>query len=84
MCHNIIDGRYHTPCSHFVHMSTQHQDCLRPNCLFSRRHVHPTGCKSHSCIRLMALPVKNPIRISPAACAICVAGNPATVRPMES
>ncbi|KAG1731904.1 hypothetical protein EDB19DRAFT_1640579, partial [Suillus lakei] len=64
----IIDGRYHTECSHFIAMSTKFQDCLRPNCLFSVRHVHPTACRSQSCIRLMALPIKNPIRISPSEC----------------
>ncbi|KAJ8594334.1 hypothetical protein M405DRAFT_872229 [Rhizopogon salebrosus TDB-379] len=71
MCHNIIDGRYHTDCSHFVSISTGFKDCLRPNCLFSVRHIHLTGCKSQSCIRLMALPVKNPIRISHSICNEC-------------
>ncbi|KAF9227949.1 hypothetical protein BS17DRAFT_746948 [Gyrodon lividus] len=85
MCHNIIDGRFHTPCGHFISMSTRVQDCLRPNCLFSRRHIHPIGCKSQSCIRLMALPVKNPIRISPAVCPICqISGIPVAVGAMRS
>ncbi|KAN0077310.1 hypothetical protein V8E55_011165 [Tylopilus felleus] len=99
----MIDGRYHTPCGHFVSMSTRLQDCLRPNCLFSRRHVHPVGeqvisersskqianlnlgCKSQTCIRLMALPVKNPIRISPTPCCSCqIGGGPVPVGPMGS
>ncbi|RDB21058.1 hypothetical protein Hypma_011580 [Hypsizygus marmoreus] len=68
----IIDGRFHTPCGHFIEMSTRFQDCLRPNCLFSRRHAHPIGCRSSNCNRLMALPVRNPIRISPTRCSACV------------
>jgi hypothetical protein len=36
----IQDGRYHTVCGHFIAMSTRMQDCLRPDCLFSRRHEH--------------------------------------------
>ncbi|PFH54378.1 hypothetical protein AMATHDRAFT_170207 [Amanita thiersii Skay4041] len=72
MCHNIIDGRYHTACGHFYAMSTRHHDCLRPNCLFSRRHTHLTGCRSPGCVRLMALPVRNPIRISPTVCSDCI------------
>ncbi|KAF9246542.1 hypothetical protein BU15DRAFT_7411, partial [Melanogaster broomeanus] len=67
----IIDGRFNIDCGHFENMSTRLQDCLRPNCLFSRRHVHVVGCKSQSCIRLMALPVKNPIRICPSTCSGC-------------
>ncbi|EIM89984.1 uncharacterized protein STEHIDRAFT_52285, partial [Stereum hirsutum FP-91666 SS1] len=54
------DGRFHTACGHFVSMSTRLQDCLRPNCLFSRR--HPVGCKSPACCRMMSVPVRNPIR----------------------
>ncbi|KAF8136334.1 hypothetical protein EV363DRAFT_1428740 [Boletus edulis] len=84
MCHNIIDGRYHTPCGHFVSMSTRLQDCLRANCLFSRRHVHPVGCKSQFCIRLMALPVRNPIRVSPTVCSNCQMGGPVPVGAMGS
>ncbi|KAG8217494.1 hypothetical protein J3R82DRAFT_5642, partial [Butyriboletus roseoflavus] len=82
----IIDGRYHTPCGHFVSMSTRVQDCLRPNCLFSRRHMHPIaqGCKSQSCVRLMALPVKNPIRLSPSVCSSCQIGGPVAVGAMKS
>ncbi|KAI6109172.1 hypothetical protein EDD16DRAFT_1615891 [Pisolithus croceorrhizus] len=72
MCHNVIDGRYHTECGHFVGMHSEVHDCWRPNCLFSKRHLH-SGCKSQSCIRLMALPVKNPIRISPTTCGDCIA-----------
>ncbi|KDQ60846.1 hypothetical protein JAAARDRAFT_564059 [Jaapia argillacea MUCL 33604] len=92
MCHNIIDGRYHPPCGHFIGMSTRHQDCFRQNCIFSSRHIHLTGpwippaycrdgklandsrigCKSQSCVRLMQLPVRNPIRISPTPCADCM------------
>ncbi|KAI6028379.1 hypothetical protein F5J12DRAFT_805005 [Pisolithus orientalis] len=73
MCHNVIDGRYHTVCGHFIGMHSEVHDCLRPNCLFSRRHLHSVGsCKSQSCIRLMALPVKNPIRISPTNCCDCI------------
>ncbi|TFK76470.1 hypothetical protein BDN72DRAFT_755973 [Pluteus cervinus] len=67
----MIDGRFHTECGHFVAMSTRTQDCLRANCLFSRRHVHPIGCKASGCVRLMALPVRNPIRISPTVCNDC-------------
>ncbi|KAG0707791.1 hypothetical protein DFH29DRAFT_895376 [Suillus ampliporus] len=63
-------------------MSTKFQDCLRPLCLFSVRHVHPTGCKSQSCIRLMALPTKNPIRISPSICYDCVLRTRDEVTPM--
>ncbi|KIM65231.1 hypothetical protein SCLCIDRAFT_14943 [Scleroderma citrinum Foug A] len=73
MCHTVIDGRYHTECGHFINMHSHVQDCLRPNCIFSGRHSHCVGCKSQSCIRLMSLPVKNPIRISPTTCGDCVA-----------
>ncbi|KAA1471197.1 hypothetical protein DENSPDRAFT_776322, partial [Dentipellis sp. KUC8613] len=66
------DGRFHTHCGHFVSMSTRLQDCLRPNCIFSRRHAHPTGCKPGECIRMMALPVRNPIRISETKCGDCL------------
>ena len=31
------------------------------------------GCRSPTCIRMMSLPVKNPIRISPVKCADCIA-----------
>ncbi|KAI0062286.1 hypothetical protein BV25DRAFT_1804024, partial [Artomyces pyxidatus] len=68
----IIDGRYHTQCGHFVSMSTRLQDCMRPNCIFSVRHIHPTGCKSSSCLRMMAPPVRNPIRHSATRCGDCV------------
>ncbi|TDL27450.1 hypothetical protein BD410DRAFT_714494, partial [Rickenella mellea] len=68
----IIDGRFHTPCGHFISMATRTQDCNQGHCLFSRRHQHPVGCKSPSCLRMMALPVKNPIRISPNKCGDCV------------
>ncbi|KAF9005628.1 hypothetical protein BDQ17DRAFT_359963 [Cyathus striatus] len=40
--------------------------------LFSRRHTHPSGCRSPNCVRLMALPVRNPIRISPVHCSDCI------------
>lgn len=73
-------------------MGTRFQDCLQENCLFSRRHVHPTGmlldvtfevtslpyhccplgCKSSHCTRLMALPVRNPIRFSHTKCNECI------------
>ncbi|KAF9792395.1 hypothetical protein BJ322DRAFT_43497 [Thelephora terrestris] len=43
MCHNIIDGRYYTTCGHFDPVSTRLQDCLKPDCLFSRRHEHAIG-----------------------------------------
>ncbi|EFI28380.1 hypothetical protein CC1G_13914 [Coprinopsis cinerea okayama7 len=72
MCHNIIDGRYHTQCFHFVEMATRSVDCLRPDCLFSSRHVHPVGCRNSQCIRLMNQPVKNPIRVSPSNCPNCI------------
>ncbi|RPD66035.1 hypothetical protein L227DRAFT_130341 [Lentinus tigrinus ALCF2SS1-6] len=64
MCHNVIDGRLHLLCQHFIPMSTRQQDCLRPNCLFSRNHAHPVGCRSNSCARMMQPPQRNPIRIS--------------------
>ncbi|KAF8921331.1 hypothetical protein CPB85DRAFT_318924 [Mucidula mucida] len=70
MCHNIIDGRYHTECGHFYAMATRQQDCLRDNCVFSARHTHPR-CRAATCIRLMALPVRNPIRVSPTKCSDC-------------
>ncbi|KAG6333131.1 hypothetical protein ID866_5958, partial [Astraeus odoratus] len=73
VCSQLIDGRFHTECGHFIGLHSRVQDCLRPNCLFSRRHSHMVGCKSQSCIRLMALPVKNPIRISPTVCSDCKA-----------
>ena len=41
--YQVQDGRYHTVCGHFIAMSTRVQDCLRPDCLFSQRHAHPTG-----------------------------------------
>ncbi|KAH9934791.1 uncharacterized protein B0H18DRAFT_1082574 [Fomitopsis serialis] len=72
MCHNIIDGRFHLECQHFIPMSTRTQDCLQPNCLFSRRHAHQGGCRSPSCVRLMTPPQRNPIRISETKCADCV------------
>ncbi|KAG2157077.1 hypothetical protein DEU56DRAFT_722331, partial [Suillus clintonianus] len=78
----IIDGRYHPECSHFIAMSTKFQDCLRPNCLFSTRHAHPIACKSQACIRLMALPMKNPIRISPSKCGDCLLKTRDEVTPM--
>ncbi|KAF9464674.1 hypothetical protein BDZ94DRAFT_1161420, partial [Collybia nuda] len=68
----IIDGRYHTECGHFYAMSTRVQDCLQPNCLFSGRHIHPIGCRAATCVRLMALPTRNPIRISPTTCSDCL------------
>ncbi|KAF8694335.1 hypothetical protein AX14_002079 [Amanita brunnescens Koide BX004] len=73
MCHNVIDGRYHTECGHFYAMNTRQHDCRQPNCLFSDQHVHTTGCSSPLCIRLMAVPVKNPIRISTMVCCDCTA-----------
>ncbi|KAM6500542.1 hypothetical protein JOM56_003556, partial [Amanita muscaria] len=68
----IIDGRYHTECGHFFAMDTSRYDCRKSNCLFSREHVHPNNCRSSTCIRLMALPIRNPIRISPTVCAECI------------
>ncbi|KAG2088551.1 uncharacterized protein F5147DRAFT_587608, partial [Suillus discolor] len=68
----IIDGRFHTECSHFIAVSTKFQDRLPSNSLFSSRHVHPTACRSQSCTQLMALPTKNPIHISPSQCGGCV------------
>ncbi|KAG2060941.1 hypothetical protein BDR06DRAFT_871402, partial [Suillus hirtellus] len=59
----IIDGQFHTKFRHFIAMSTTFQDCLPPNCFFSSGHFHPTV--SQPCTRLMALPTKNPIPISP-------------------
>ncbi|KZP12011.1 hypothetical protein FIBSPDRAFT_755674, partial [Athelia psychrophila] len=68
----IIDGRYHNPCRHFTSMATQFQDCLSEQCLFSSRHIHPIGCKSQSCARLMAQPNYIPIRTSTTQCPDCV------------
>ncbi|KAF9564659.1 hypothetical protein CPC08DRAFT_660221 [Agrocybe pediades] len=83
MCHNVIDGRYHPECGHFYAMATRKQDCYRNNCLFSERHM--AGCASSACIRMMAPPAHNPIRLSPTVCAECnlrareqPAGNPGT------
>ncbi|KAF9532955.1 hypothetical protein CPB83DRAFT_589740 [Crepidotus variabilis] len=69
MCHNVIDGRFHTQCGHFYGMATQMQDCLRTDCIFSCR--HPAECKKTSCTRLMAPPARNPIRLSKTDCAEC-------------
>ncbi|VDB99746.1 unnamed protein product [Peniophora sp. CBMAI 1063] len=86
MCQNIISGRFHSACGHFEPMSTSRQDCMRPDCIFSARHEHPggqryapaprapvvdvrSGCK---CARMMAQPIRNPIRVSPARCANCL------------
>ncbi|KAG2090499.1 uncharacterized protein F5147DRAFT_577094, partial [Suillus discolor] len=55
-------------CSDFIAVSTNFQDYLSLNCLFSSRHVYLTACKSQSCIWLMALPTKNPIYISSSKC----------------
>ncbi|EDR14823.1 uncharacterized protein LACBIDRAFT_305963 [Laccaria bicolor S238N-H82] len=71
MCHNLIDGRYHTECRHFSPMATNFKDCQKPNCLFSRWHAHPTGCRSTHCIRLMSPPVQNPIRMVQKICTEC-------------
>ncbi|KAF8798002.1 hypothetical protein BYT27DRAFT_6913352 [Phlegmacium glaucopus] len=70
MCHNIIDGRYHTECGHFYSMSTFQKDCGRNNCLFSSRHA--PGCQASSCIQKMNAPTHNPIRISNTTCAECM------------
>ncbi|KAI0273606.1 hypothetical protein BC834DRAFT_921638 [Gloeopeniophorella convolvens] len=82
MCHNIIDGRYHTLCGHFMPLSTRRQDCMRPNCLFSTRHPSgPAGCESSACQRLMGLPIRNPIRLSPTHCPDCVRKERERLRP---
>ncbi|KAF7778745.1 hypothetical protein Agabi119p4_3090 [Agaricus bisporus var. burnettii] len=73
MCHNVIDGRYYTTCQHFEAMSTRTSDCLEANCIFSRRHSHSTTNCRGSCKRLMALPIRNPIRLSSTACSNCIA-----------
>ncbi|KAF8228190.1 hypothetical protein L208DRAFT_259573 [Tricholoma matsutake] len=70
MSYKIQDGRYYAGCGHFYAMATRVQDCLQQNCLFSGRHVH-IGCRSTNCIRLMAQPVHNPIRMSPSICGDC-------------
>ncbi|KDR81586.1 hypothetical protein GALMADRAFT_239628 [Galerina marginata CBS 339.88] len=44
MCHNVLDGRYHSLCGHFYAMATQKQDCLRSNCVFSERHTPGSSC----------------------------------------
>ncbi|KAJ6596866.1 hypothetical protein DFH09DRAFT_103771 [Mycena vulgaris] len=72
MCYNIIDGRSHAVCGHFVALATRREDCLRPDCLFSRRHMHLGQCRSATCIRLMSPPALNPIRNSPTQCPQCV------------
>ncbi|TDL19127.1 hypothetical protein BD410DRAFT_774313 [Rickenella mellea] len=69
MCHNVVDGRFHTQCGHFISMATRTQDCFQDDCVFSSR--HPCECRSKSCIRKMNLPVKNPIRISKTMCGDC-------------
>ncbi|KIY50882.1 hypothetical protein FISHEDRAFT_38151 [Fistulina hepatica ATCC 64428] len=68
----VIDGRYYEICGHFDAMATYVQDCFRDNCLFSSRHMHRFGCKSQGCIRMMAPPLKNPIRRSPTRCPNCI------------
>ncbi|OSD01610.1 hypothetical protein PYCCODRAFT_488893 [Trametes coccinea BRFM310] len=45
----VIDGKLHLLCQHFIPMSTRQQDCLRPNCLFSRNHAHPVGERRFPC-----------------------------------
>ncbi|KAJ7632592.1 hypothetical protein FB45DRAFT_912876 [Roridomyces roridus] len=72
MCHNIIDGRRHKLCGHFVALATRRQDCRRVDCLFSERHMHMGQCRSASCLRLMSPPTFNPIRESPTRCPQCV------------
>ncbi|KAJ7685183.1 hypothetical protein DFH06DRAFT_1157727 [Mycena polygramma] len=72
MCYNIIDGRSHKSCGHFVALDTRRHDCLRPECLFSIRHMHRGQCRSASCIRLMSPPALNPIRESRTLCPSCV------------
>ena len=42
-CPKVVDGRYHTPCGHFISMASNIQDCLQANCIFSHRHAHPFG-----------------------------------------
>ncbi|KAE9387499.1 hypothetical protein BT96DRAFT_766180, partial [Gymnopus androsaceus JB14] len=66
----IVDGRFYTECNHFVPMATEKLDCLRENCVFSVRHVHPY-CKSPHCVRLMGQPSQNPIRMSFMRCPNC-------------
>ncbi|KAJ6547538.1 hypothetical protein B0H19DRAFT_273153 [Mycena capillaripes] len=72
MCYNIIDGRSHKPCGHFVAIDTRRCDCMQERCLFSSRHMHRGQCRSTNCIRLMAPPTLNPIRQSPTLCPQCV------------
>ncbi|KAL1673334.1 hypothetical protein EV122DRAFT_270574 [Schizophyllum commune] len=72
MCYNVIDGRYYTQCGHFTAMASNLKDCRRPNCLFSSQHIHPVGCRSPGCIRVMSPPAKNPIRESPTRCPDCM------------
>ncbi|KXN82093.1 hypothetical protein AN958_03251 [Leucoagaricus sp. SymC.cos] len=54
-------------------MSTRAKDCLEDDCIFSRRHSHTTSSCRSTCKRLMALPVRNPIRISDTVCPNCMA-----------
>lgn len=37
-----------------------------------RADIYLPACKSTNCVRLMALPVRNPIRISPTTCGDCL------------
>jgi hypothetical protein len=37
----VVDGRFHQACCHFVPLSTHFRDCLESNCIFSSQHRHP-------------------------------------------
>ncbi|KAI0031829.1 hypothetical protein K488DRAFT_51274 [Vararia minispora EC-137] len=68
----IISGRFHSACGHFIPMSTRFSDCLRSNCRFSSRHAHTAAQCPSDCVRTMAAPIRNPIRISPYRCGNCI------------
>ncbi|CCA71430.1 hypothetical protein PIIN_05369 [Serendipita indica DSM 11827] len=76
MCYNVVDGRFHQACLHFVPMSTHFRDCLEPNCVFSSQHRHPPKCASNACIHHMTPSAKNPIRLSPSRCPQCATNAP--------
>ncbi|PVF93286.1 hypothetical protein CPB86DRAFT_777169 [Serendipita vermifera] len=81
MCYNVVDGRFHQACFHFVPLSTHFRDCLESNCVFSSQHRHPPKCASNACIHHMTPSAKNPIRLSPTPCPRCSALDPS--RPLS-
>ncbi|KAF8318623.1 uncharacterized protein EI90DRAFT_2854487, partial [Cantharellus anzutake] len=69
----VIEGRWYQICDCFDAMSTHRRDCNDPKCTFSSAHPQPSHwCTTHnSCTKMMTLPDKQPIRISPLKCAKC-------------